>query len=82
MARKFIITAELRNLESQVAKGEISYSKMIEILNEKAEEYAKSLIKIHINNALNAAYDKAKEAGNRWDGYHFEYEDIINCYSI
>lgn len=37
--RKFLITAELRALEKQVSKGEISYGKMIEILNEKAEEY-------------------------------------------
>ena len=39
-ARKFIITAELRELEKQVAIGEISYGRMVELLNEKAEEYA------------------------------------------
>lgn len=33
---KFIITAEMRDLENQVSLGEISYSRMIEILNEKA----------------------------------------------
>lgn len=38
--RKYIITAELRKLEWQVNKGEISYSRMIEILCEKADEYA------------------------------------------
>jgi len=37
--RKFIITAELRDLEKQVSLGEISYSRMIEILNEKAETH-------------------------------------------
>lgn len=37
--RKFIITAEMRDLEYQVSKGEISYSKMIELLCDKAEEY-------------------------------------------
>lgn len=41
MKRKFIITAEMRDLEQRVAKGEISYSRMIEILCEKADEYAK-----------------------------------------
>lgn len=39
--RKYIITAELRKLEWQVNKGEISYSRMIEILCEKADNYAK-----------------------------------------
>lgn len=37
--RKFIITAELRNLEKQVSLGEISYSRMIELLNEKANKW-------------------------------------------
>ena len=40
MKRKFIITAEMRELEKQVNLGEISYSRMIEILCEKADEYA------------------------------------------
>ncbi len=37
---KFLIVAELRDLEEQVSKGEITYSRMVEILNEKAEKYA------------------------------------------
>lgn len=37
---KFIKTADLRVLEKQVSLGEISYSRMIEILNEKSDEYA------------------------------------------
>jgi hypothetical protein len=32
---KLFRTAELRDLEQQVTKGEISYSRMVEILNEK-----------------------------------------------
>ena len=40
--RKYIITAELRDLENQVHKAEISYSRMIEILCEKADKYAKN----------------------------------------
>lgn len=43
--RKFIITAELRAIEKQVALGEISYSRMVEILNEKAEKWHKSRIR-------------------------------------
>lgn len=38
--RKLLIVAEMRALEKQVNLGEISYSLMIEIINEKAEEYA------------------------------------------
>jgi hypothetical protein len=36
--------AFLRDLEKQVSIGEISYSRMVEILNEKADEYAQSLL--------------------------------------
>lgn len=42
--RKFLIIAELRALEKQVALGEISYSKMVELLNEKAEAWYKEKI--------------------------------------
>ena len=38
--RKFLITAEMRDLEKQVALGEISYGRMIEILCDKADKYA------------------------------------------
>ena len=40
--RKFIITVELRDLENQVHNEEISYSRMVEILCEKADEYAQN----------------------------------------
>ena len=33
---KFITVSEMRELEKQVSLGEISYSRMVEILNEKA----------------------------------------------
>lgn len=37
--RKFIITAELRELQNKFFNEEISYSRMVEILNEKAERW-------------------------------------------
>jgi hypothetical protein len=37
--RKFIIVAELRDLDTQVSEGEITYSRMVEILCDKAEVY-------------------------------------------
>ena len=42
--RKFIITAEMRELEMRVSTEQISYSRMIELLNEKAENWAKQQI--------------------------------------
>lgn len=50
---RFLIISELKDLESQVAKGEISYSRMVEILNEMADEYYKNKNRkpgsLHIN---------------------------------
>ena len=42
--RKFIITAELRELEKQVDQEDITYSRMVELLNEKASNYAKQQV--------------------------------------
>ena len=50
--RKFIITAEMRDLEKQVSLGEISYSRMIEILCEKADEYRNQPSKERITESL------------------------------
>ena len=36
---KFLKTAELRDLENQVSKENISYSRMIELINLKAQKY-------------------------------------------
>ena len=36
---KFLKTAELRDLENQVSKEKISYSRMIELINLKAQKY-------------------------------------------
>jgi hypothetical protein len=49
---KFIITAELRELEKQVLLEEISYSRMIEILNEKAEKWCQDRIENERNDNL------------------------------
>ena len=37
--KKAFIVADLRKLEFMVSRGEISYSRMVEILNEKAEKF-------------------------------------------
>ena len=37
--KKFITVAEMRDLDQQLALEKISYSRMIEILNEKAEKW-------------------------------------------
>ena len=36
---KFLKTSELRDLENQVLKEKISYSRMIELINLKAQKY-------------------------------------------
>lgn len=41
--KKFIITAELRDITDQYYREEISYSRMVELLNEKAEMWVKPL---------------------------------------
>lgn len=43
--RKFIITAELRDLEMQVLNEGITYSRMIELLNQKAEKWHRERFK-------------------------------------
>ena len=45
--RKYIITAELRKLEWQVNKGEISYSRMIEYYVKKLMSMQNFIIKIN-----------------------------------
>lgn len=43
---KFIKLADIRKLNKQVSLGEISSSRMVEIINEKANKYAK----MHVGN--------------------------------
>lgn len=66
MKRKFIITAEMRDLEQRVAKGEISYSRMIEILCEKADEYAEEyhqseLLKLNKSDVISSVCERCEE---------------------
>lgn len=41
MTAELFKIADLRELDSQIASGEISYGKMVEILNERTKDYAK-----------------------------------------
>lgn len=41
--KKFIITAELRDITDPYYRDEISYTKMVDLLNEKAEMWVKPL---------------------------------------
>ena len=41
---RFFKTAEMRDLETQLSKEEISYSRMIEIINEKADVFYRTSI--------------------------------------
>ena len=44
---KVFKVADIRDLEQKVALGEISYSKMVEIMNEKAEEHYSKVKKLN-----------------------------------
>lgn len=41
---KFLKVAHLRDLENQVSSGEITYSKMVEVINEMAYDFYKPLL--------------------------------------
>ena len=56
--KKFITVAEMRDLDQQLALEKISYSRMIEILNEKAEKWAKEWAK---DNDKVIPYDNGKQ---------------------
>ena len=44
---KVFKVADIRDLEQKVALGEISYSRMVEMLNEKAEEHYSKVKKLN-----------------------------------
>jgi hypothetical protein len=66
--KKFITIAEMRDLGHQLFLEQITYSRMIEILNEKAEQYYKDRMEEDINKVeeiLTNAINKAKQAKER-----------------
>ena len=44
---KVFKVADIRDLEQKVALGEMSYSRMVEVLNEKTEEYYSKVKKLN-----------------------------------
>ena len=44
---KVFKVADIRDLEQKVALGEISYSKMVELMNEKAEQHYSKVKKLN-----------------------------------
>lgn len=71
--RKFIITAEMRDLEQMVSNEEISYSKMIEIINEKAEQYCQAKLSDTLAHHLGELYYKETQSND-----YFEKKKIQN----
>jgi hypothetical protein len=70
MNKKFITIAEFRELDAQYFLGEISYSKIVEVLNEKAENWYKDRLCEDVdklNELLANAINKAK------DGRHQDF---------
>ena len=72
---KVFKVADIRDLEQKVALGEMSYSRMVEVLNEKTEEYYSKVKKLNepavINNEV-AVCDHHWLGVGDWDGYAME----------
>ena len=72
---KVFKVADIRDLEQKVALGEISYSRMVEMLNEKAEEHYSKVKKLNEpavskcdsieREALLLAYEKWKDTDDK-----------------
>ena len=63
--KKPIKTALLRDLEIQLSKEEISYSRMVEILNEKAVEYARECSQASLEKASMSVINERLESISR-----------------
>jgi hypothetical protein len=59
---KLLRVAEMRDLDQQVAKGEISYSRMVEIINEKSNERFTEILRQRNN--LEKLYFELREKVN------------------
>ena len=53
---KVFKVADIRDLEQKVALGEISYSKMVELMNEKAEQHYSKVKKLNEPAVSGSAY--------------------------
>ena len=58
---KVFKVADIRDLEQKVALGEMSYSRMVEVLNEKTEEYYSKVKKLN-EPAVSKCEDIEREA--------------------
>lgn len=67
--KKVFKIADIRNLERQVANGEITYSRMVEILNEKA----------YYEYIVNRTDDKNKCTWKAWNEKPIE-EKVVEIY--
>jgi hypothetical protein len=78
-----MIVAELRNLEKQVLQGEISYSRMVEIINEKMEsdavEFAEWIAK---HEFVKRTLTHPKNVGKWWSNVYCEYKTIEEVYNL
>ena len=53
---KVFKVADIRDLEQKVALGEMSYSRMVEVLNEKAEEHYSKVKKLNEPAVIKSAF--------------------------
>lgn len=78
---KVFKVADIRDLEQKVALGEMSYSRMVEVLNEKAEEHYSKVKKLNepvvSNNEVSVETEKHKciNCGKEYE----DIDDAIMC---
>ncbi len=79
---KCLIVAELRELEKKVSLGEISYSKMVELLNEKSRADAIKFARFIRNNGWRR--NEYNQDDNLWmRGYRkASTEELYNEYQL
>lgn len=79
---KVIKTALLRKLEQQVNREEISYSRMVEILNETALQYVKEVVQASLEKASESAKTQErideKSGSYHWVTIVVDKESITN----
>lgn len=74
---KVFKVADIRDLEQKVALGEMSYSRMVEVLNEKTEEYYSKVKKLIIPDVSKSLKCECKHSGScRYETVILETKEI------
>jgi len=81
---KVFKVADIRDLEQKVALGEMSYSRMVEVLNEKTEEYYNKVKKLN-EPAVSKSEDIERDTSCKhsdWIDLYYSSGDIYGRYCM